>query len=296
VRSVRSLTMARVRLPLALAALLALPSSPCAAPADRFGDLAARLTADGFAAGRVERLFASPAAAFDIEGVSLFFVHSEARLDYGQFAAPEAVGRARAYMERHRTALDAAGRDFRVDPAVITGILLVETRLGTFTGERSVFNTLATMAALADETVRRRFWEEIPERLQARRIGPEQFRSKADSKSAWAYRELKAFLTYTAREGIDPFSVGGSYAGAMGYCQFMPTNALTLAVDGDGDGRVDLFDHEDAIASVANYLRHHGWRPELDRKARYRVILRYNYSKYYANTILKIADRLRGAV
>lgn len=293
-RSPRSLTMVRVLLPLALAALLAPASGTHAAPADLFGGLAARLAADGFAAERVERLFASPAAAFDTEGVALFFVHSEARLDYGQFAVPEAIGRARDYMERHRAALETAGRDFRVDPAVITGILLVETRLGTFTGGRPVFNTLATMAALADATVRRRFWEAIPQRLQGRRIGPEQFRAKADSKSAWAYRELKAFLTYTAREGIDPFSVGGSYAGAMGYCQFMPSNALTLAVDGDGDGRVDLFDHEDAIASVANYLRHHGWRPDLDRRARYRVILRYNYSKYYANTILEIADKLGG--
>jgi membrane-bound lytic murein transglycosylase B len=57
---------------------------------------------------------------------------------------------------------------------------------------------------------------------------------------------------------------------------------------------VDLFNHTDAIASVGNYLRHHRWRPGMARDQRYRVILRYNYSKPYAETILNIADQLGG--
>ena len=56
--------------------------------------------------------------------------------------------------------------------------------------------------------------------------------------------------------------------------------------------KVDLFDHTDAIYSIANYLKHHGWRPGISRDKAYKVILRYNYSKYYANTILKISERL----
>ena len=274
--------------------LLSMPALPAvAAPAagDPFAVVARRLVADGFAAERVRALYAAPGAAFDTEGVSLFFVHSEARLNYDQFAAPAAIARARHYMGQHQDALVGAQKAYGVNEAVITGIILVETQLGTMPGRRPVFNTLSTMAALADPEVRRDFWARISEK---RRISTDKFEAKAATKSAWAYDELKAFLKYTAREGIDPFAVVGSYAGAMGICQFMPSNALRLAVDGDRDGRVDLFDHDDAIASVANYLRHHGWRPDLPRKKRYQVILRYNYSKYYANIILKIADILGG--
>ena len=115
-----------------------------------------------------------------------------------------------------------------------------------------------------------------------------------DSKSDWAYRELKAFLKYAESEKIDPVSVRGSMAGAVGIAQFMPTNILHLGIDGDKDGSIDLFTHADAIASIANYLKHHGWRKDQDRKAAYGVLLRYNYSKYYANTILAVADKLRG--
>jgi membrane-bound lytic murein transglycosylase B len=253
--------------------------------------LSARLVAEGFAAEQVQALYDDPGSVFETEGVALFFVHSEGRLNYGQFAAPEAIERARRYMARHSDALAAAETAHGVPSEVITGILLVETRLGTYTGNRRVLSTLSTMAALSDPAVRQRFWEQIP---PERRISSDRFAAKADAKSAWAYEELKAFLRFTAREGIDPLTVPGSYAGAMGICQFMPSNALRLALDGDGDGRVDLFNHTDAIASVGNYLRHHRWRPGMARDQRYRVILRYNYSKPYAETILNIADQLGG--
>ena len=65
-----------------------------------------------------------------------------------------------------------------------------------------------------------------------------------------------------------PQEIVGSYAGAMGISQFMPSNALTLAVDGNRDGRINLFENEDAIASVANYLSHHGYRPGLNREGK----------------------------
>ena len=80
----------------------------------------------------------------------------------------------------------------------------------------------------------------------------------------------------------------------MGISQFMPSNALTLAQDGNQDGKVDLFNHADAIMSVARYLEHHGWKPGIDREKAYKVILRYNYSRYYANTVLEIAAKLKG--
>ena len=265
-----------------------------AGPADPAGiffkPLKQRLTADGFSPESVNRLFQDPRAAFDTRSVSLFFIHSEARLNYDQFAADKAIDRARAYLQDHEKALVKAQQTYGVDREIITAIILVETQLGTMTGGSNVFNALSTMAALTDPAARKALWKAIPKK---RRLGRKAFEKKADKKSRWAYGELKALIRYGAREKIDPMAIEGSYAGALGISQFMPSNALRLGVDGNGDGRIDLFDHDDAIVSVGNYLRHHGWVKGMDNKKAYKVILRYNYSSYYAKTILKIARKLK---
>lgn len=265
--------------------------SPSAPQAGFFAQLQQRLARDGFDAQAMSSLYGLPGVGFEIRGVSLFFRHSEARLDYDQFLRSQRIQMARQYITEHSGALAAAEAQYDVPRSVITAIMLVETQLGTVVGNQTVFNILSTMAALEDRAVREMFWEELP---REGRLSRQAFEKKADQKSDWAYLELKALLRFGEMQNIDPVTIRGSYAGAMGYCQFMPSNALRLGVDGNGDDRVDLFDHTDAIASVANYLRHHGWKPDLSREQQYRVILKYNYSRPYANTILKIADQLEG--
>ena len=101
-------------------------------------------------------------------------------------------------------------------------------------------------------------------------------------------------MQYTEREKIDPSHVRGSYAGALGISQFMPSNILIFAEDGDNDGRIDLFTHADAIASVANYLKRHGWHPGIGKEKAYKVVWSYNHSNYYVDIIFKISDLLKG--
>ena len=146
------------------------------------------------------------------------------------------------------------------------------------------------MASLKEDNARQHLWGLLPEK---RRLPRDKFEKKADKKSGWAYNELKALLNYAFDAGIDPTAIRGSYAGAMGICQFMPSNISRLAADGNGDGRVDLFNHEDAIASVAKYLRHHGWKSDQGYDKAYKVIKRYNNSRPYAETILTIAKHLK---
>ncbi len=122
----------------------------------------------------------------------------------------------------------------------------------------------------------------------------EEFNKWSDRKSKWAYAELKAFFEYVNREGIDPAIINGSFAGALGIAQFMPSSILAFAKDGDGDGSIDLFNHADAIISIATYLGHYGWHPGIDGKDAYKVIYHYNHSKYYVSTILKISELLKG--
>jgi membrane-bound lytic murein transglycosylase B len=73
----------------------------------------------------------------------------------------------------------------------------------------------------------------------------------------------------------------------------MPSNVFLYGVDADQDGRVDPFAKADALHSIANYLRGHGWRQGMDREDQHQVIFRYNHSTVYANTVLAIAEKLR---
>jgi membrane-bound lytic murein transglycosylase B len=265
-------------------------SAEQAAAGTEFDALKQRLINDGFAPEKIQNILTKDTVSFTPDGVSLFFVHSESSLNYDQFLSKDSIANAFKYMSEHKESLDRAQELFGVDKTVIAAILLVETRLGSYLGNQTVINTLATMASLTDESLRERIWNAIPDQKKPKR---ETFLKKVDMRSKWGYEELKALIQYTDREGIEPENIQGSYAGAMGIPQFMPSNALTLAKDGNNDGRIDLFDHHDAIFSVANYLKHHGWKPGISRQRQHEVLFRYNHSNYYVDTLMKISDRLK---
>jgi membrane-bound lytic murein transglycosylase B len=258
---------------------------------DHFNALRQRLIDDGFRAESVSQLYSRPEVFVEADGVSRFFIHSEAKLNYDQFSAPESVAKAQRYLQQNLAILSAAETAYGVDKRVITAILLVESRLGTTSGNRSALNILSTLAALSEPAFQESFWRVIP---QERRITRERFDERVQKRAEWGYRELKALLRYAQREGIDPTTIASSYAGAVGYAQFMPTNILAYAQDGDQDGRVDLLVHADAAASIANYLKRHGWQPGISREKQEKAIYAYNPSTYYVNAILKVADLLKG--
>lgn len=134
------------------------------------------------------------------------------------------------FARRHRAVLQRASRHYGVPEEYILGILAVETTFGSYVGKDRVLDALTT---LGFDYVRR----------------GEYFRG-----------ELENFLLMSRNEGIDPSRPVGSFAGAMGLGQFMPSSFLQWAVDFNGDGRRDLWDAEDAIGSVANYFAQHGWQ------------------------------------
>ena len=118
-------------------------------------------------------------------------------------------------------------------------------------------------------------------------------RTICQQKADWAYGELTALLMYADWSEFDPLSIPGSIYGAIGLCQFMPSNVLSYGVDADADGRVDLFSKADALHSIANYLRGYGWKCSMDRTSQLLVILDYNKSLVYANTVLAVAEKLK---
>ncbi len=272
-------------------------AQPMAQAADKetegfFEPLIQRLIEDGFNPDHIRQLYSrADEVYFESRGVSLYFLHNEAKLDYNKMTKRSWIREARVYLKNHAESFKAAEAKFGVDPNVITAIILVETKFGRYMGRRSILNTLSTMAVLTQPEQREYIWEKLP---KERRYSRNQYDQKADQKSSWAYRELKAFLTYTQHHGIDPVQIKGSYAGALGLAQFMPSNILAYGKDGNGDGRINLFDDADAIFSIASYLRHYGWKPGINDKQASKVVYHYNHSKYYVDTILKIRDLLEG--
>jgi membrane-bound lytic murein transglycosylase B len=140
------------------------------------------------------------------------------------------IDNGRRAVAENRSLLEAIGTRYRVSPRVVVAIWGMETNYGTNTGGFGVVEALATLA-----------WE-------GRRAS--YFRS-----------ELLAALRVLEGGHVRPERMRGSWAGAMGQPQFMPSNFERLAVDFDGDGRRDIWDSRaDALASIANYLARHGWR------------------------------------
>ncbi len=143
------------------------------------------------------------------------------------------------FWQDHREALERAEKTYGVPASIIVGILGVETIYGRQMGNYRVIDALATLAF--------DFPAEHP---------------RAAERSTYFRGELEQFLSLQSRTGGDPLAPLGSYAGAMGMPQFMPSSWVKYAVDFDGDGRVDLFGSAaDAIGSVANYFKGHNWRP-----------------------------------
>ena len=193
------------------------------------------------------------------------------------------------FLSLHKAAFDVAEKTWSVPREVIVSLLLVETKLGTFLGKEMAFWSLASMAAA--DTV-----DKVKDHVPGITIKPDQvdwMQEKLNEKSAWAYKELKAFVRHCAANNLEPGSMQGSVYGAIGICQFMPSNLARYGADGDGDGRVDLFVPADAIASAAKYLAEHGWKTNTSFADRRNVLKKYNNLTRYANTILAMAESIR---
>ena len=255
-----------------------------------FKTLQESLIKEGFDKNTIIGLYNNPKVYFETRKASLFLMHREAVLNYDQFSSPENIQKSRNYMTRHKTDLLRAEKQYGVNKEIITAIILIETKLGDRLGGPSVLNMLSTVTSLKDPNVRDIFWDKISKSTDFTKT---KFQKWAERKSKWAYNELKAFLIYTTREKMDPVRIYGSYAGAMGIAQFMPSNILTFAKDGNNDGRVDLFNHSDAITSIASYLKHYGWHSGIKGKRAVNVIYRYNHSRPYADAVLKVAALLK---
>jgi membrane-bound lytic murein transglycosylase B len=156
-----------------------------------------------------------------------------------RFIEPVRLQAGQRFWEENRSTLARAEAEFGVPASLIVGVIGVETLYGRHTGNIRVLDALTTLAF------------DFPAA-----------HPRADERAAFFKDELEQFLSLTNRAGLDPMALRGSYAGAMGWPQFMPSSWVKYAIDFDGDGKVDLFNSTaDVIGSVANYFKAFGWTP-----------------------------------
>ncbi|PZQ17293.1 MAG: lytic murein transglycosylase [Ancylobacter novellus] len=201
------------------------------------------------------------------------------------------IANGKANAARYADFLARIERVYGVDRYVVLAVWGMETNYGASMGGHNVIEALATLACCGSRR-------------------PEFFR-----------RELVAALQILQQGNVAPENMIGSWAGAMGQTQFMPTSFKAYAADGDGDGKRDIWGStEDALASTANYLKKHGWKsgvgwgrevaggaggaklflpggpngPAFLTTSNYRVIKRYNNADSYALAVAHLSDRIRG--
>jgi membrane-bound lytic murein transglycosylase B len=249
-----------------------------------------RLVEEGFDTGRLSTIFGDPRAEPVFSAMSLTLGKKETADLYSRFLSDEQIELAKKFRRQNLKILRQMEKRFHVDKEVVVAILLVESRFGEYTGKHRVVPTLASIA-LIDSPVNltelcRGLLEQDPE------LSPEWLEGRAKRKAAWAYKELTCLLRILERETIDPLEIRGSYAGALGMAQFVPTSYRAFALPKKGlEGW--LREKDEAIFSIGNYLMSNGWKKKLSEEKKRQVLWSYNHSEPYVSTILEIARRIR---
>lgn len=210
------------------------------------------------------------------------------------FVSSQRINKGVEFWKQHHETLTRAEKKYGVPASLIVAIIGVESSYGQILGHYRVIDALSTLAF------------HYPRR------------------AAYFQRELEEFLLLTQELDLDPLSIKGSYAGAIGLGQFMPSSYRKFAVDFSGNGEVDLrYNIVDAIGSIANYFKAHGWRTgepvvkaldsddiKVDDKhilltlqggispeywlglPNFRVIMRYNLNRQYALAAYQLSEKL----
>jgi len=184
------------------------------------------------------------------------------------FVTKSRINKGTSFYGENKSALQSVGRKMGVDYYLILSIVGVESNYGRHRGDFTVFNALYTQIA------------------------------KMPRRTKWAKKELIEYLIYCYTDSIPPHSIKGSYAGAFGYGQFIPSSFNAYAADGNGDGLRMPYEWADVFASVGNYLVKNGYpiSNTSNEKQVYKSVYAYNHADNYVKAVLELRDKLKESV
>ncbi len=225
-------------------------------------ELVQRLTARGFSGEDLARIFSDDRVMVYPEIIG----RSGKGIDYmGRrfgLLSKKSVREGKKTLQDHRSLLRRIESSYGVEKEILVAILRLETNFGRTKGTVPIFNSLLTLAVIENR------------------------------RSVWAEEELAALLQMCRDSQRDPLEIRGSWAGAFGLPQFVPSSYIKYGVDGDGDGKVDLNNRSDALASIANYLKAFGWSGE-DPAHKKQALYAYNHCDNYVRSILTYARAIK---
>lgn len=217
------------------------------------------------------------------------------KTDYSHNYNRASVKSSNEFLQQYIDLLTKCEEIYKVPKEIIAAIIWIETKNGKFLGNNHIPSVFLS-TALAEEqyfidlnikTMKENFKGSDDERYQLE----QKIIKRAGTKSNWAINELLALEKMSKISPVPVNDLTGSWAGAFGIPQFLPSSYIKWAVDGNGDGIVNLFTFEDAIYSVANYLRENGWGQS--RESQRASVFLYNNSTDYVDAVFKLASRLR---
>jgi membrane-bound lytic murein transglycosylase B len=249
-----------------------------------------RLSQDGFDPQFLSTLFLDARAEPIPSRMSTSIISREVPELYSQFLTAEAILSAKRFLRENSNLLGEMVKGFQGDQEIVVAILLVESKFGENIGKWRVIPTLASMAISdSPENLQDSYGKLLEAEIL---LSYDQVERVARKRANWAYQELKCFLKIIREEEMDPLEVRGSYAGALGMAQFVPSSYLAFAWSKKGLEHW-LVSKEEAVFSIANYLKSHGWKKDLTLAKKKRILWSYNRSEPYINTILEVARKLK---
>lgn len=209
---------------------------------------------------------------------------------YKSFLKPSRLKIAERYLKKYKTAFRKAESHFKVSRYVIGAIIYVETQCGTVTGSEIVVNRLSRVATIAEPKNVKANYLRLLEKGE--NVTFAEVEERGQYLEQMFFPEIPALFQIADKNKINIFGIRGSYAGAFGIPQFLPSTYIKFGVDANKDGRVSLYQDMDAIWSTANFLSSFGWKPGISLEEKKKVIWRYNRSDAYVDAILAVAEKL----
>ena len=183
------------------------------------------------------------------------------------FVKESRVAAGAKFFSENTNLINRVSKKYGVDPFIIVTIAGVESNYGVHHSQYSVFNALYSQI------------HEIPRRTK------------------WATKELAEFIKYCYKDNLDPQEIGGSYAGAFGYGQFIPSSFTRYSVDFNENGVREPYSWPDVLGSIANYLRMNGYKKNSNDYKKsgdiYKSVYAYNHADNYVMAVLELTERIR---
>lgn len=253
-----------------------------------------QLVEKGLERSRARSLLEDPRIVIDSEIIMKNLFHSspkpsEKKPLYMEID-PAYIEKGRTFISSHTGTFTSVRYDYDVSAEIITAILIVESRLGTYPMKYNVFQAYTNLAVILDPDyfsgLKETYITSYPT------LSDEKMVKRAQTKGAWALNQLYSLIVLADELEIDPLGINGSFAGALGPGQFIPTSFQDYGVDGDSDGKKDPFNMKDAIASIAHYLKKAGWSEGASAEKKRKAVWYYNHSDIYVNTIMMLYREL----